>query len=467
MSTKIDKKVKDLTIGIEVFEGFIKVIAGYLSKSGPVLVQAKKFAFDPESKEMPKALKEFFRSHSSPKSNFILNISRSLSMARFLRLPSVDDKEIKSMVEIESQKQHPYRDEAVITGYSLIDKTDSGYCDVFLAITQESYIKNILSSLKAAGINITKAAYGPESLISWYLFIKDKSSLVQEARFALLNADSGSINMVVLEQGRLRSSRAFNYQSEKIIDEIKKTIAGFQSEQDLKIDRIILSGAGSRVEKLKRLLNSQSEFKTRIVPQDYFCDCSRISAGELDESSFVELLGVIFGSNNKIDLLPKDLRRRRYQSALRKNILKSLALFLCILGVFSGLILKKAFDKKARLRYLDSKIIALAPKVKEIKRMRSDLRIIKSQLAMKSPAVDTLREIYQITPQGVKLDLMEYERAKSLTVRGSALSLALVVEFTSLLESSDDFKDVKLKYTSTRRRDNEQFIDFEIMCRLL
>jgi len=62
--------------------------------------------------------------------------------------------------------------------------------------------------------------------------------------------------------------------------------------------------------------------------------------------------------------------------------------------------------------------------------------------------------------------MVDYESKKSLILRGSASSLSSIVGFISILEKSDYFESVKIKYTAKRKTSGKELTDFEIVCLL-
>ena len=459
MSIKKAKKSKskNTIVAFEAGEGFIKIVCAYRSRKGFRLLDARRIP----KNDFP------LEAHSLARSKAILNIPRQPTMLRFLRVPSCDEREIAGMVEIESQKQYPYYDEEVVVGYRISEKLASGYSDIVLVIARENYIKNILNSYQPAAGGVSRVCSGPESLRGWYLSIKDKEKLKDETPLVLINIDSKAINLIVLDKDRLKFSRAFDYRPKSAVEEIKKTLSSYQAGGNPPVKRAIITGAGNKLQELKGLLSGQINLPLEIVKQEFSFDCGDEFKEELRESSFVELIGVIVkGHESQINLLPRDLSRRNCRDSLRGNILKSLFLLVLLLAAASGIAAKKILDKKSEIAYLNYEISVLEPKIKMVKAMRADIRVINNLIGKKALAVNVLREIYRLTPDGIKFNLIEYESVKSLTVRGNAPSLGLVIKFTSLLGASDYFEGVKIKYTSARKGKAGEITDFEIVCGL-
>lgn len=467
-SSKIVRPEKT-QISLEIGERRVKICEAVFFKEGPTVFHFLYEEIPQKDSEISTALAAILKAHNITAKKVFLNIPRHLVMARLLHLPSVKDAELKSMIGMEAVKQIPYREEDIISGYKIIEKAKDGYSDVFLAVSQAEAIKRLVNIIKNAGLMPEKIALGSESLFAWHAVAREMSGKKAELNTGLINIDSGRVDIDMIEEGRLTFARAFFYDAaspeaiKKASDEIKQSVTIYQKDRNRKVDKLLLSGAGGRVKTVGPMLREESSFSTEALVQNDGMKLAQNADKALEEASFIELIGLALKSEDiKIDLLPREMAENKELDVFKKALTKTLILFGCVALVFFGVLTQKLFYRAGFLRMLNSRIKTMEPEVTKAKRMKGDLKIIKNEIRKKPLAIDILSEIYKITPPGITFSLVDYESNKSLVLRGSASTLDGVVKFIKILEDSQYLENVKLKYTTKRKRSGGEKIDFEI-----
>ncbi|MCK4463821.1 MAG: PilN domain-containing protein, partial [Candidatus Omnitrophica bacterium] len=294
-----------------------------------------------------------------------------------------------------------------------------------------------------------------------------------EYNIALINIDSEYIGIDIMEKEKLVFTRGFSYEGKdsyvgkNAVDEIKKSIATCRKERKLNVDKIFISGAKNRIKVIEPILKEELGIPIDLIEQARNVELDKSIETDLAEASFIELIGLSLKNKDmKINLLPESMIEDNQLRFLKKSLMKTFALLISIILIFSGIIVKKIFDKSRYLLLLNSRIKAIEPKVIKTRRMRENIKIIKNVIRKKPLAIDIITEIYKITPQGITFNLLDYKSDKSLILRGDAPSLDSIIKFISILEKSQYFEDVKIKYTRKRSAAGTQLTDFEIICLL-
>ncbi|MCQ9207480.1 MAG: pilus assembly protein PilM [Omnitrophica bacterium] len=456
-------------ISLEIGERRVKICEAVFFKQGSAVFRFLCEEIPQKDNEISSALARLFETHRITEKKVFLNIPRHLVMARVLHLPSVKDAELKSMIRMEAVKQMPYREEDIIIGYKVIEKLKDGYSDVFLAVSQAETINRFINIAKNAGLTPEKIALSSESLAAWHVARSEMSGKKKELNPGLINIDSGRVDIGMIEEGKLTFSRAFFYDANspeamrKASDEIKQSVMIYQKERNRKVDKLLLSGAGGRVKAIEPILREESAFSTESIAQSDGMELAENADKALEEASFIELIGLALKSEDiKIDLLPREMAENKELAVFKKALTKTLVLFGCVVLVFLGVLAQKLFYKSGLLRTLNLRIKTMEPEVTKAKKMKGDLKIIRNEIRKKPLAIDILSEIYKVTPSGITFGLIDYESNKSLVLRGSAPTLQGVVKFIKILENSQYFENVKLKYTTKRKRAGVEKIDFEM-----
>lgn len=385
---------------------------------------------------------------------------------RFLKLPSTDDNEIRKMARIESFKHIPYADEETISGCRIIEKQDDGYSRVMIAVAQAGTALKKTELLKRAGLSVEFISLGSEALFLWYLSAREAEDSLD---VLLVNIDAEHIDIDVISAGRLVFTRGASYtdanpiSTEKILTEINLSIAAYRKESTKPVDKVVLSGIPARADKIKAILADFVKVPVEIFDQMKNTPLRKDAHLEIEETSFLESLGLSLKLERaEINLLPEAAMEYHRLEIVKKNVITGLIVSVLIILIAFGAVLKKLYDKRAYISYVDSEIVRISPEVKTAKAMAKEIEIVTSKIAERPLAIDLVSEIFKITPRGITLTMMEYESYKAITLRGSAANLSDVFKYVKLLEDSPYFSDVKVKYANKRMGQASQAADFEI-----
>lgn len=412
-------------------------------------------------------VKKIFLSLDFTPKKVLLNIPRHLVTARFLKIPSVDDREIDKIIKIESIKHLPYTDEKVIYGHRVIEKTEDGYSNVLLVIAQASVVNNFLDILKKASVSGVKLfSLSSEALYSWYAMAGEAEA---KGNVMLVNLDPGRIDIDVVEGDKLVFTRGAAYSAndpsarEKIIRQIEISISAYHKESALDVSRIILIGSKEETARCYPAFSEGLKPPVGVIDQANNIPMDENINPPIEEASFAELMGMALRSDGiKINLLPEpameDARIVNTKDALITAVLLTALLTTLVFGV----LIKKIHDKYIYLVSISAKLKKIEPDIAMAKKMMKDVSVTRQIMARKPLAIDVFTEACGITPAGMSLSTLDFESARSLTVRGTAPALGDVLRYVTILENSPYFEGVKVKYANKRMSENKEITDFEI-----
>jgi len=397
-----------------------------------------------------------------------LNIPRHLVTIRFLKLPSTDNSEILKMSKIESLKYIPYADEEMVTGCKVIEKFPDGYSNVLIAVAQAETIKKQIMVLKKAGISVDFAALGSEALLLWYL---ENRLEAEDKKVLLANIDTGHIDINITAGDRLLFTRGVAYtldkpmSSDRVVEQIHLSMAAYRKESSASIDKIVLSGIPSQAAELKKAVADTVKVSVEVIDQMKTMPVDDESFKTAGETSYIELLGLALKSESpSVDLLPETVQEERRLELIKSNIIIGLAVLTLIIFVAFGTVLKKLHDKNVYISHVNSELAKVEPQVKLAKKMAKTIDLVTSKIAERPMAIDLVSEAFKITPSGISLSTMEYEKGKAVTLRGTAVNLSDIFKYVTILEKSSYFENVKVKYANKRIGQLTDVADFEIIC---
>lgn len=404
-------------------------------------------------------------------------IPRHLVTVRTLRLPSVDDMELKDMVALQAGKQLPYPVSELIWDFKVIEKRPDGYCDVFLVIVHRNAIDRFVNILNNSKLEADGIVLNSEALSGWYLAVSGfyaKEEPVSEIK-AVIDIDTSYVDIVILRGNSLEFSRSFPFKDnpDEITEEIRKTFYSYEKENSRQISSVVMTGIEERAVLLKPLLETiygagkiEIIHPLKVISLDYRKGLSEYFDLTKD-ISFACVLGIAYNPYGiKMDFLPPELKLKRAGKEKRRALFKTSVLLAAITLLLFGVLIKRFIDVKRQLNLINLKVQETEPKVKRLKEISQNVDIIKRHLDIKGSSVDVIREIYKVVPQGISISVLDFELEKSLTLRGISNDLSSVFKFASDLEKSPYFEKCQIKYAQKRMVKAKEFVDFELECRI-
>jgi len=414
-------------------------------------------------------LKSVFAERNLPVDKVSLVIPRHLAIVRFLNLPSTDEREVASMVQIESLKQIPYRIQDAVIGQRIIEKQVDGYSTVLAAATELGQVKPYLDILNQAGISPEKITLSSEAIFMWYLSLPDKLKATSADTVALINIDCDYIDVVILEKEKIKFNRGFIYSSHvpdklyEAAEEIIKSVSTYQRQAGRHLNKMIVTGAQSLVEPISKLLKPAFEINLQLIRQDEVLTPIQEPKPDFSQASFAGILGLVLKNQEAmINLLPREIANGRRQKAFKKELTKFFSLLFCAITALSLVAAKQVWNRYSYIRMLNSKLELIAPEVTKAKAMRENIKVIRREIEQRPLAIEVFSEVYKAAPPQVKLNLLDYKSGEFLLLKGTAGSLEEIISFVSSLNESPYFENVRIKYTTQRKTQAQATVDFEV-----
>jgi len=408
---------------------------------------------------------------------FLSCLPRHQITVRYIKLPSTKPEELEAMLDFQIGKQIPYPKEEITYSYVKLGMDSLGYTDLLLAIVHQEAVLKHLKILDACRIKPERISFDILSTSEWF------SSLYPDSKETVLiiDVDTTYTNIGVIDSlGKLIFSRAIKIGVEDLelekeerittdfIDEIKLSLSTFNKEKpNVKIERMILTGAVSILDKLKKSL--KEEFTTEIeirLPLEKI----KIKKDVLEENWFdmhrVSLnavlgLGLEKETPEKLNLLPLFEKEKRILEKKRIQIIFSIILISLIFLTALGFLYKKFYEKLTLVRYFNNELKKINEKAQSLEEKKRNLELIRELFSDRTISLDILTELYKIVPAEIDLVSFDFEDGKGLTLRGTSTEMAAVFRFVATLDKSPYFSNSQVKYVR-KRTGAENLTDFEI-----
>jgi len=187
-----------------------------------------------------------------------------------------------------------------------------------------------------------------------------------------------------------------------------------------------------------------------------------LTAGQF---SFSTALGAACDGEMWVNLLPAAVKNERKQKKKQFEFIKIAIASALIIACASSVLGVNLYDKKTQVLTLDKRLKKVGPLVDRIELMQERIELIGQRLKSRGLCLKILSELHEIVPKQIFLGTFAFEEEK-VTLRGSSKNMSDVFKFVGILEKSDYFHKVKLRYANKRKVQAEEITDFQITCPL-
>ena len=405
----------------------------------------------------------------------ILSIPRNLATIHYVKLPSVKPDEIREMSRLQAAKQIPYAPEEIVLGHQIIQSSDEGYSDVVLIIVHQGIIAKYLGLLKKHKLEPEEITLDSQGIACWFALQKTPSS---ETPAVIVDLDSDYTRLDVLYRGTFIYSRAFTLDTsspagykQRLSDEINRSLLAYEKEHiGQNPGKMFFTGASESLAHIdQEFLADFSSYEPQKYPQERSLNLKpnpKVKTSSLSFNSFASLLGITLSPAQPVfNLLPEDIRKKRSQTTSKAELYKTIILS-CLIGLalLAGAFLNISL-RQGGIDRLNQELRSLSAGSGRMEGLLKKINVIRGQL-QQTHCLEILAETADCAGSEINLVSFNYKLNKPLTLKGQAKSLADVFAFVNNLEASAAFKDARLQYSSLRKAQTREIVDFEIVCLL-
>ena len=412
---------------------------------------------------------------------------------RVLSLPSTDEKEIRDIVALQAVKQTPYAKEEISSGYRIIEKSLTGYSQVFLAIAHKDISTKYCRISEIARLMPHRVVPSAEGVSVWYKRVFGKGIQGETPVVLLLDMDWLTTELLIFDETRLVFNRSLNIGAKQLAEQgevmhqellrdIERTLeSGSVDLQGKKIGQVMITGAGERFPDLTQRVLNAFNVPCQIVPSFlHHSDLVPTSmleplSGDLPEKGWVSTLavaGLVFESEfSPIDLMPEEVAVRKTLQQRGKDLAMLGTLLMAFIMVVSGIVYGKIYKKNAYLDEIKKAYDKVHQDSEGIERIVAKMKLANEQMIMGGNVLDVLRDIQQVMPPSITLTSMQFnEKEKNVVIRGISQEMSAVFQFLSSLEATPQLEFVKTRNVTKRKMDEEsgggEIAEFEMVANL-
>ena len=387
-------------------------------------------------------------------------------LLRVALLPSTDAGELRGMAELQTDRFSPFPVETMALGAEVLDASGTSSLVAMAAVKREG--------VEAVGHPFQEAGAPPDVVdveaLGWWWGLKHGGHVPSHGTQIFLRAAADGLDMAVARDGMpllFRSLPAPPAGGDagagggwigECAEEMSYSLTALETEW---------GGAGAP---------TLHVFHAAGVPVDWAEPLRKVLGLEALFAHALEELptaseGVarrLTGAGRLLamDLAPEEWRAADASRRTRRKLLRAATVFLgawlLAIGVFWSLL----NVERGRMGRLGAEVEAMEGPALEIRRLRAKTLEFAQYADRTHSALECLRVVSEVLPEGMDLTSFVYRKGSSLALRGEADSPDKVYGFIQSLERTERFPEVKAEGVSTRNTPRGASSQFGVTIRL-
>ena len=470
---------KDISTVVEITDTHIKFLQAKMGRGPLVITCAIRSLNNYTNEEIINNLIEMGRLAAIHPEQFIAIVPRRLIILKQLRLPSLEETEIKKMVGLQLVNQIPYPLEDVIYEYFILEKESSGYTQLLVIIVHKEVSERYLKIFEKVGIHPGKLTLSSLGILGWwnYQALKAKSDLTQVV--SLIHIDHAHTEICFCRGGNLLFSRSINYGTKDLkgdnfiglLTQIELSLQAYEKENmGPAMKKMIIISALHQTHALKEKLETQ--FKIPVEepsPLDNITSSKNINLAQPEEQgvSLAIDIGVLLLDPKKlINLLPVGVHDTKKTQYKRRQWIKFISLFLLTAVLALSIAGIEYYQKLREWQVLQERTETQRPQLAQAKKTIEVVNLFEEKLKERIFIADLMDELYTLIPSDIAFRSLQMDERGLFTIQGYAETAGSVNSFQANLLKSPTFKEVNLQFATKRKIFNMEVTDFKMTAQL-
>lgn len=377
------------------------------------------------------------------------------ALVRVTDLPSVDPDEIAGMVELQVDKFSPFPIEQMAVSYETLSQTETSSRVLIAAVQREV--------VEGAGASFVKAGRVPHRIdldvMGWWRLIHEHDQPTEPEHRVLLILDRNDTQLVVIHEGVPAVIRSLGVSDDgdavtaEMAEEVEYTLTSLEAEWGMTGLPWITVWKWNDLpaEQLAARLRAQCDVEVSFKALD---DLPPLTEGLAWRSLPADTPALNFVSAEWKAAETLRMLRKRYTIASAV----ALAVWMTALSAF----LIGLQTEQGRLREMKNTLRRLEEPAEAVRAMQEKVVSFEQFADRTHSALEGLREVSLLLPQGVDLLSFTYKKGASLVLRGDAEITDPVYDFFQALEQSSLFEKVEAAPITNRREGNRDIVQFAV-----
>jgi type IV pilus assembly protein PilM len=464
---------KDVT-GIDLGGSAIKMVTLRPDgKGGAEIVRASSYAFkrgemnlkDSEQRSrLVAALKEAKDQHGVPPGAVVIGLPRERTTLRYVDLPSTTPAEIKEMLMFDVERHVPIPVDQMEINHTIVEQREDSSTVLLIAAPLEE-VRELISVYGEAGIQVDVVDVDVLATCAGYALDEEDTTSVR----AVLDIGLSKSDLGVLSGDTLRFSRSFPLGEEQLrhwsgvgaedelpvqppakwVDlmaaDLKRLFHAYECRPDVEpIREVVICGGLSRLEGLESELARRLNRRVKVCPPE-LSGIGGVDGAQAQEMTVALGLALRNRLQPEVNLLPRSEIESRHAAESRRMV-RNIGVMAALVLILAGLVIGAKFQAKFQHRdNIQAALAQIEPKIRDIKRKKAELDEIQRNIDSENSFYKVMRDLYMRTPENIQYTNISFEKKKSLSLKGRALTDPEVFNLRNVLIESPHFKDVILE----------------------
>lgn len=463
-------------ISISISEQSIKV--AQVKGSGAIVKVARREIAGASGDVLVKELKAALSGFNTKKAQAVCVIPAGAATTKNIEVPSIDPEEIKSIIGLQAGRHTPFSRDEILVGHINLGSYQANYTKVLLVIVNRNVVKERLSILERAGLNVQQVAFAPEGIARFYA--KALNLRRDSAPVGIIDIGAHSTSFVIESRGAAVTCRSIPVgikhletqgaeARDKLIAEIKTSADSYRDEDiDKAPDYFLLTTDHKFVKDLQPSLAEALKVAVQVSP---LIDQLKAGGGlkkklqkDFDGDSLADVIApAVAAAKAEVNLMPEEIQLKRSVEESSREVMLSGIYVMVILILSGALLVTKIYFKESFLK--DNLRAKYAQQHKEVGQLEEKLRktrAVRDLMESRLQGLETLRGLYTMIPNDIYLNTLTFSEDGVIDITGIAETTSRVYAFVSSLSESKYFDGVKTKSTTGKKDRGKDAVAFDI-----
>lgn len=382
-------------------------------------------------------------------------IPREHVMTRVLSLPSTEPRELVPMAALAGKAQWPVPAEHLVTAFDIVDQ-QAGVSTVQLLACRRDLIDRHVALLRQLGIEPAAIAPHAWGLLPWYLRLIARQPATAEP-VLLVHVDADHTDMVLLRGRRLLGCRTIGQgaaawrgdAAEQVLGALDAGLAALRAAAPgVEIGAYGLTGAGP-LATVRRLLEERWSTPVAVHPPQGRLALPDAAASEHSPAA---ALGVALAETGALpDLLPPPVRRQQRARRRRRALAATALVFVAVIlgGIVGSAVSVRRQER--RLAQVHGQVREVDTAARQVAREEAAAALAQQSQERRRRLAGMLATLFQQMPPELSCESLIVEPARgALTMRGTAPSVRVILDYLRALERSGQWQQVALRSAARR-----------------
>lgn len=443
-------KAKEMATGVVVASEVVEWSALRRGKGGAESVSEGRLDrvvagdVDPEDAE-PEQTAEI----EALKAPVVLALPSSQLLVRVLELPPVDGAEIAGVVELQVDKFSPFPLDQMVVSHEVLAR-DETTCIVLVAAAKATVVDAAGAYLEQHGLRISRV---DAALLGRWKGLVEIGELADSGRETLIIVSEGTLEVLTHEAGTLVELSCLG-----AIPDLSDAAAAEDMAGEIAHLLVATEVERGRAKEQRITLWAETALPIFARALETVCEVA------VHEASLTAIPSVAHGvalrdmaGGSVLDLTPSQWRAAESTKRLRRQLVVSALVVVGAWGILVGGVLGWMAFERNRLSHFKADAERWQEPANAVRRLRLQVRMIERYTDRTYSALECLRDISRLQPEGVDLTTFTYRKSEGVAIDGEADSGTFVNAFHEALNGSALFSDVQSGARTVTRKGRHRF----------